>query len=113
MAVNPYDIAHKLANAITDSEQYQDYVKAKQVIEINPDLMEKVLNLRTKQMGLNRAQMSGEEIPDDVMVQINDEFTELNQIKELADFFDSEGKFIVLFNDIQGIIQKKIEQGLE
>lgn len=113
LPVNPYDKAHELAKAITDSEQYRNYVQAKKVVESNIELKEKVLALRNKQMELNRAQMLGEDVEGDFVAKITREFAELNQIKELADFFNAEGHFITLFNDIQGIIQNKIEQGFE
>lgn len=113
LSANPYDKAHELARAITDSEQYRNYVQTKEVVESNPELKEKILTLRNKQMELNRAQMLGEDIGEDFVAKITREFAELNQIKELADFFNAEGHFITLFNDIQGIIQSKIEEGFE
>ncbi len=113
MAVNPYDKAHELARAITESAQYLNYIEAQKVIENKPELKDKLLQLRSQQIELNRAQALGEEIDQELMVQVSSEFAKLNQIQELANFFAAEGQFIILFNDIQQIIQKKVEQGLE
>ena len=35
--INPYDKAHELARAITDSEVYKRYVAAKLAVEQKPD----------------------------------------------------------------------------
>lgn len=113
MSVNPYDKAHELAKAITESEQYLNYVQAKEAVERNPEFREKILELRNKQMELNRAQMLGEDMGGDIVAQVTNEFAKLNQIEEIANFFNAEGHFITLFNDVQNIIQQKIEKGFE
>lgn len=112
LPANPYDKAHELAKAITDSEQYQNYVAAKNVVEGRPELKEKILALRNKQMELNRAQMLGKDVGEDFIEQIAKEFAEMNQIDELANFFNAERQFITLFNDVLGIIHKRVEQGM-
>ncbi|NLJ72980.1 MAG: YlbF family regulator [Syntrophomonadaceae bacterium] len=109
---NPYDKAHELARAIMESEPYKAYVEAKQIIENNPDYKSQILIFRNKQMRLNEKQMRGEDLSEDEIAQITSDYQELNQIKELVDFFNAEMSFVTLFNDIQQIIQQKIDSGL-
>ena len=113
MAVNPYDKAHELAKAITNSEQYSNYVNVKGLIEGNEELTGKLLQLRNLQMRLNVAEELDEEARQELINQINGEFTTLNQIEEVREFFQAENQFVLMFNDIQQIIQKKIEEGLK
>lgn len=109
---NPYDKAHELARAITESEQYKNYVKAKEIIENTPANKEKLLDFRNRQMEVNEKQMWGEEIAQEVVLNLAQDFAKLNEVEEIANFFNAEANFINLFNDIQQIIQKKLENGL-
>lgn len=109
--MGPYDKAHELARSILDSEVYGEYVKAKQEVESNPDYKEQVLKLRSLQMELDRAQLTGQELPPDKLVMVRGELTRMATIEAIAAFLNAEGRFIQLFNDIQGIIQKAIEDG--
>ncbi len=111
MGVNPYDKAHELARVITNTEAYKKYIGAKQEIEGTPELIERILNFREKQIELNRLQMMGQEAEQALVAQVAEEFAQLNQIPQIANFFNAEVAFITLFNDIQQIIQQKIESG--
>jgi cell fate (sporulation/competence/biofilm development) regulator YlbF (YheA/YmcA/DUF963 family) len=112
-AANPYDKAHELAQAIKASNVYLDYLAAKRELEKDQELKEKLLEFRTRQMEINRTQMLGGEVPDGNINEITLEFAKMNQKKEFADFFNAEGQFIQMFNDIQEIMQKAIESGFE
>ncbi len=111
LGVNPYDKAHELARAITTTETYKKYIAAKEEIENNPEFIERILKFREKQIELNRLQMMGEETEQTLVTQVAEEFNQLNQIPQVANFFNAEVGFITLFNDIQQIIQQKIESG--
>jgi cell fate (sporulation/competence/biofilm development) regulator YlbF (YheA/YmcA/DUF963 family) len=111
--VNPYDKAHELTRAITDSEVYKKYVAAKIEVERNPEYKEKILAIRNRQMEINRAQIMGEEASNDTILELSQQFAKANQIKEIADFFNAESSFIQMFGDIQEIIQKGIGKGFE
>jgi len=110
---NPYDKAHELARAITNSEVYTRYVAAKLAVEKNPDYQEKILKVRNQQMELNRAQMLGEEVNSDSVLELSQMFAKANQVEEIAEFFNAEGAFIQLFNDMMEIIQKAVEVGFK
>ena len=111
--INPYDKAHELARAITGSEVYTRYVAAKSAVEKIPEYQEKILEIRNQQMVFNRAQMLGEEVDSDSVLQLSQMFAKANQIKEIAEFFNAEGAFIQLFNDMMEIIQNAVEVGFK
>ncbi len=110
---NPYDKAHELARAITGSEIYKRYVAAKSVVEKNPEYQEKILKIREQQMEFNRAQMLGQEVNSDSVLELSQMFAKANQIKEIAEFFNAEGAFIQMFNDMMEIIQNAVEVGFK
>lgn len=109
--VNPYDAAHDLARAIKNSDIFQDYVQAKKQVEQNPKFSEIVYAIRDKQMMVNRSQILGEKNPE-VVQELALEFAKANQHQEIARFFEAEGKFVQMFNDLQEIIQKAMRQEL-
>ena len=110
--VNPYDKAHELARAIKESDIFRSYIAAKNELEEKPEYKEKIYKLREKQIEINRAQVLGEEPAPQLMQELTLEFAKLNQKKEIASFFEAEGKFMQMFNDVQEIIQKSIKDDL-
>lgn len=111
--INPYDKAHELARALTDSEVYKRYVAAKSAVEKKPEYQEKILQIRNQQMVLNRAQMLGQEVDSDSVLELSQMFARANQVQEIAEFFNAEGAFIQMFNDIMEIIQNAVEVGFK
>ena len=111
--INPYDKAHELARAITNNEVYKRYVAAKLAVEKNPEYQEKILKVRNQQMELNRAQMLGQEVNSDSVLELSQMFAKANQIEEIAEFFNAEGAFIQMFNDMMEIIQNAVQGGLK
>ena len=111
--INPYDKAHELARAITNNEVYKRYVAAKLAVEKNPEYQEKILKVRNQQMELNRAQMLGQEVNSDSVLELSQMFAKANQIEEIAEFFNAEGAFIQMFNDMMEIIQNAVQGGFK
>ncbi|MGI5912461.1 MAG: YlbF family regulator [Syntrophomonadaceae bacterium] len=110
---NPYDKAHELARAITNSEVYKRYVEAKTRVGKNPQHQELIAKIRNRQMEVNRAKILGQEVPSEAAMELSRFFAEVNQIGEIAEFFNRESSFIQLFNDIMAIIQKTVEKGFD
>lgn len=112
MSANPYDNAHVLARSIVNHEVFQNYVQAKNKLEQKPDSRDKLLEFRNRQMAINRAQITGEAIPDEEVRQLSVAFAQLNQDLDIAAFFEAEAKFVQMFNDVQEIIRQSIDKVL-
>jgi cell fate (sporulation/competence/biofilm development) regulator YlbF (YheA/YmcA/DUF963 family) len=110
---NPYDKAHELARAIVNHEVYLRYVEAKNDIEKQPDIKDRIINLRSKQMEINQAQMLGNNIPEEKVRGTALEYAQMSRNKTIARFFEAEAQFAQMFADIQEILQKAIEEGLQ
>ena len=63
-------------------------------------------------MEINRAQVLGEELAAGLIQNLTLEFAKLNQYREIASFFEAEARFIQMFNDVQEIIQKSVQEDL-
>lgn len=109
----PYDKAHELARAITESEIYQDFLNAMKLIEQNPTNKEKLISFRSKQVEINRMQMMGENVSEEKAKEVSQEYAKLSQDADLGKFLQAEGQFIQMFNDIQEIIQGTIESKMK
>ncbi|HOQ10081.1 MAG TPA: YlbF family regulator [Syntrophomonadaceae bacterium] len=112
MSANPYDKAHELARSILNHEAFKNYVQAKNKLEQRPDFRDKVLEFRNRQLVINRAQFTGEKVTEEEIRQLSTDFAKLYQEKDIAAFFEAEAKFIQLFNDIQEIIRRPLDQML-
>lgn len=110
---NPYDKAHELARAITNHEVYKRYVTAKAGVENNPGYQEMIARIRNQQLEVNRAQILGQEVDSNTVMELSRLFAEANQIGEIAEFFTAESSFIQMFNDVLEIIQKAVQVGFE
>ncbi len=110
LTANPYDKAHELARAIIGSQIFQDYSKAQKIVQQDPETQKKILAFRNNQMEINRRQIAGEVISPNDISEITLEFAKLNKSEDINRFFEAEAAFISLFNDIQEIIRKSIDQ---
>ena len=109
---NPYDKARELARAIAVHPVYRDYVAAKKELDKNPELKDRILELRQKQLELNQAYISGKK-PSHEIGEITLEFAKLSQKAEAKDFFDYEARFIEMFNDIYKIIEDTLQLAMD
>jgi len=108
-----YKIAQELAQAIVDTEAYESYRSAKKQIEQKPELKERIAQIRTLQMELDRALLSGHLLPEGQVKTIRNEIEKLEQDERIAYFFIAEARFSQVFSEIQEIIQRVIEQNFD
>ena len=106
-----FEIAHQLARALTEDPAYIDYIKVQKAIEELPELKEKIRAFREKQTTINQRSIVGEEIDGEMIQEIRLEYAKLNANKTAADFFRAEAEFVLVFNEVQEIIQKGVRDG--
>lgn len=105
---NPYDLAHELAKALRESQQFQEYLELKQKIDANEATAKMLEDLRSKEMSIQSKQMMGEQVSEEEL----DELRKLYQIvsfhSDIQAFLDAEYRLSVLLADIQKIIGEAI-----
>ena len=102
--VNPYDKARELSIAIKESQEYRDYVAAKERASQNQDLVAALNDYQEKQFDLQKKTMLGEEIGQDVMQQMQNLYQILASDPAAAAYLQAQMRFAMMVNDVYGML---------
>lgn len=107
-----YDLAHRLARGIKDSDEYRTYSTLRQKIMDDEKTKEMLLDFQKEQLKLQTKQLSGQEVTEEEQERFNKlrEIVELN--KNIKSYLDAEYRVGVLLNDIQRILFSDLEIGI-
>lgn len=106
---NIYDTANKLAKEIKESQEYNDYKKAREIVLANPDLKNKIENFEQIRYDVQVLSMEkGKEDPEK-MKKLQEMYNILVENKDIKEYFDLEVKFNVMIADINKIIAESME----
>lgn len=105
-----YEQARQLAQTIIATEAYNEYRTAKKQVEQKADLKERIAQIRSLQMELDLARISGHILPEGQVKTIKNQIEELERDERIAFFFIAEARFVRFFNELQAIIQRVVEQ---
>ena len=104
-----YDQAHVLAKAIRDTNEYKVIKEKKEKIEKDAQLKKMFTDYRTKQFEIQKAQLVGHQVPDEM----TQSFKALHEIiignPVLKDFLEAEHHFSTMMADIQRILVEGLE----
>ncbi|MDR2771508.1 MAG: YlbF family regulator [Clostridiales Family XIII bacterium] len=103
-----HDQAHLLARSIKDSDEYKQYMFAKDKAAQNPELAAMINDFRTKQFDLQRKQMAGEVLAEDVMTQAQALYQILLRDPVAAEYVQAELRFTLMVNDVYSILGEVI-----
>ena len=106
--MNVYDEAHSLAKAIKESNEFKEFDRMRKEIEADPDASKMIGELQQLQVQLQTAQMSGTEPDADVMNRIQSLSTMIATKPVAARFMQAQGAFIMMMNDVFGIIGEAV-----
>ena len=107
--MNVYDTANQLAEEIKQSEEYVTYKMAKEAINLNFELKNKIDEFEKTRY---EAQISALQIgndDDNKMRHVQELYGELIQSQEASRYFDAEMKFNILIADVNKIIGNAIQ----
>lgn len=110
--MNVYDQAHKLAEAIKESEEFKRYDEVKKKVEANPDLDRSIKDFTKKQFELQAAQMMGNEIDMEKFRQIQQLGAVLLQDPLTNEFFQCQMRFSTMMADAYKIIGDVADFGM-
>ena len=107
--MNVYDEANSLSQALKNSEEYVNFKTAKQYINLNPELKEKIDNFEKiryeNQMNLIK---TGKQEQEEIK-KVQEIYEEVIQIEEVKKYFDAELKFNILLADVNKIITEAVK----
>ena len=101
---NPYDKARELASAISESDEYKAYMAAKEKAQLNPELVSALNDYQEKQFELQKKQIIGEEIGQDVMTQMQNLYQILARDPVAAEYLNAQIRFAILTNDVYQLL---------
>ncbi len=107
--MNIYDTANKLASEIKQSEEYQNFKMAKEVINLNKELKEKIRKFETMRYETQIVQMQTGKQDEEKLKSAKELFSELVQDEVAKKYFDAETKFNILIADVNKIIGESIK----
>lgn len=110
--MNVYDEAHKLTQAIRESEEYKQHQAVKEKIKANPELEKSLNDFKAKQISLQASQMMGQQVNQEAMAQIQSLYGILAQDPLAAEYLQCEMRFSLMINDVYQILTEVIDLGI-
>ena len=102
--MNVYDTANKLAQEIKQSEEYLTYKMAKEAINLNVELKNKIDEFEKARYEAQIIALQTGKDNDEKMKHVQELYGQLIQNQEASKFFDAEMKFNILIADVNKII---------
>ena len=111
--MNVYDTANKLAQEIKQSEEYVTYKMAKEAINLNSELKNKIDEFEKSRYEAQIIALQTGKQDDDKMRHVQELYGELIQNQEASKFFDAEMKFNILIADVNKIIGQVVQEAMK
>ncbi|MHB0885385.1 MAG: YlbF family regulator [Bacillota bacterium] len=107
--MNAYDLAHQLARAVADSDEYRAFLEAKKKLDANPSATQMLLDFRRRQLELQAAQMMGQEPAKEKVEQLQRLEEIINLHADIGEFLTAEYRFSQFFADLQRVQIEAVE----
>ena len=109
---NVYDTANRLAYEIKKSKEYKDYKLARQKINENPELKEKIDEFEKVRYEAQVLSIKAREEDKEKIQKLQELYDILVKNSDIKEYFDLEVKFNVMIADINKIIAESIKDVL-
>jgi len=106
---NPYDKARELTIAIKESQEYSDYLAAKERASENQELVAALNDYQEKQFDLQKKTMLGEEIGQDIMLQMQNLYQILARDPAAAAYLQAQIRFAMMVNEVYRTIGEVVK----
>ncbi len=111
--MNIYDTANKLAQEIKQSEEYINYKMAKQALNLNTSLKEKMAEFEKERYETQIEMMQTGKQDEEKYKKVQELYSELIEIEEAKKFFEAETKFNIVIADVNKIIGEAIRDVMQ
>ena len=106
--MNVYDEAHSLAKAIKESNEFKEFDRMRKAVDADRECSEMLKELQELQMQLQAAQLSGQQPDKDLFARFQSLSTMVATKPLAAQYLQAQGTFMVMINDVFGIIGEAI-----
>ena len=107
--MNVYDEVNNLAQELKNSEEYINFKTAKQFINLNPDLKEKIDKFEKARYESQMNILQNGKQEQEELKRVQEMYEEIIQIEEIKKYFDAELRFNVILADINKIITEAVK----
>ena len=111
--MNIYDTANRLAQEIKQSEEYMNYKMAKQALDLNHELKNKMAEFEKIRYEIQLQTMQTGKQDEEKYNELQKTYAELIEIDEAKKFFEAETKFNIIIADINKIIGEAIKDVMQ
>lgn len=102
--MNIYDTANRLAQELKQSEEYVNYKMAKEAINMNSEIKEKINNFEKARYEAQIIELQTGKVDEEKTKKMQELYVELIEVDEAKKFFDAETKFNIILADVNKII---------
>ena len=104
-----YDQANNLAKSIKESKEYLEYKKAKEDLNSNPELKQKVDEFEKIRYDVQVMAFQGEKQDEEKQKKLQEMYQILMQDTKIKEFFDIEVRFNIMLADVNRIISESVK----
>lgn len=106
-----YDEANNLAKAIKESKEYLEYKKAKEELNNNPEMKQKIEEFEKIRYDVQVMSFQGEQ-DEEKNKKLQQMYQILMQDAKIKEFFDIEVRFNIMLADVNKIISESVKDVL-
>lgn len=107
-----YDTVNKLAKELKESEEYINFKMAKQAIELNSELKNKISEFEKARYEEQISLMQTGKSDQEKMKKVQEIYASIIELEEGRRYFEAELKFNVLLGDVNKIISESVKDVL-
>ncbi|HDC2973561.1 TPA: YlbF/YmcA family competence regulator [Staphylococcus aureus] len=110
MAVNLYDYANQLEQALRESEEYKAIKEACANVKANEESKKLFDEFRETQINFQQKQMQGEEIAEEDLQKAQEQAQAIEKDENISALMNAEQKMSQVFQEINQIIVKPLDE---
>ena len=110
--MNEYDTANRLSQEIKQSEEYMNYKMAKQALNLNQDLKQKIKEFEQIRYEVQLLAMQTGKQDDEKYKKMQDLYVSLIEDDGAKKYFEAETKFNVMIADVNKMIGEAVKEVL-
>ncbi|HEY3315744.1 MAG TPA: YlbF family regulator [Bacillota bacterium] len=111
--MNVYDVAHQLAKAVAESDEYRAFLAEMKKLEANQTAADMFFDFRRRELELQAAQMMGQQPAEEKLSQLRRLAEIISMHPDIVAFTAAEYRFDQLMADIQRIQSEAVTDWLE
>ena len=109
--MNVYEEAHRLSQAIKESEEYKQFMEMQKVVEQDPQLMAKLKEFQDLQIKMQAGQMTGDAAAQSFMSEIQEMYQLMMRDPRSAQYLQVSARFSLMMNDVINILGDTLKVG--